>query len=96
VVDDWPFDQAKDVAAITTRRVIEDGLPILVVVHYADDHSWAFLCGITNEDAEGRVIGMGEALALDPTLGEIGDLKLGWEASRKAVGGEWIRQESRF
>ena len=95
-VDNWPFDQAKNVAAITTRKVIEDGLPILTVVHYADDHSWAFVCGTTNEDKDGRVIGMGTAVALDPTLLEIADLKPGWEASREAVGSEWTRQESIF
>jgi hypothetical protein len=95
-MDEWPFDQAKNVAAITTRQVIKDGLPILVVVHYDDDHSWAFTCGTTNEDADGRVIGMGEAFALDATLREIADLKPGWSASRKTIGGEWTRQESNF
>ena len=95
-MDDWPFDHAKNVAAITTHQVIEDALPILIAIHYADDHSWAFVCGTTNEDKDGRVIGMGTALALDPTLREIADLKPGWEASRKAVGSEWTKQESHF
>jgi len=39
---DWPFDQPPGTAAITTVRVIEEDLPILLVTHYADDHSWAF------------------------------------------------------
>ncbi len=90
-MDDWPFDQAPNVAAITTRQVIEDGLPILSVVHYADDDSWAFVCGTSNELEDGRVIGMGTALELDASLATIADLPPGWCASRAAVGGEWVR-----
>jgi hypothetical protein len=87
----WPFDQAPDVAAITTRQVIEGGLPVLRVIHYSEDHSWAFLCGTTGDTADGRVISMVEALRRDPTLGEIADLPPGWVASRDHVGGDWQR-----
>lgn len=90
--DNWPFDQAPDVAAITTRQILE-GQPILIVTHYADDDSWAFLCGTTNETADGRVIGMGEAVELDPTLLEIADLPPGWTASRTKVGSNWSRRK---
>ncbi len=41
---EWPFDQAPNVAAITTVNVLECRAPILVVLHYRDDDSWAFLC----------------------------------------------------
>jgi hypothetical protein len=56
--DDWPFDQAPNVAAITTRQVLEDGMPILRVTHYGDDHSWAVVCGTTSNTEDGRAIGM--------------------------------------
>ena len=46
---EWPFDQAPNVASITTAGVIERRLPVLVVQHYEDDHTWAFLCGTTDE-----------------------------------------------
>jgi hypothetical protein len=36
----WPFDQGPNVAAITTRQVLDNGLPILGVTHYSDDHAW--------------------------------------------------------
>jgi hypothetical protein len=90
---EWPFDQAPNVAAITTRQVIEDGYPILRVVHYEDDHSSAFTCGTTNDTADGRVVGMKTALALDPTIAEIADLPPGWGAWREHVDGEWRRYE---
>jgi hypothetical protein len=94
IPDDWPFDQAPNVAAITTRQVIEDGLPILRVTHYVDDHSWAFVCGTTGKTEDGRVIGMAEALKLDPTLRTISDLPPGWTAWREAVGASWNRVEN--
>ena len=91
---EWPFDQTENVAAITTRQVIEDGKPVLMVIQYSDDHSWAFLCNTTGEESDGRVIGMGEALNLDPTLRSIADLPPGWPAERDSVDGEWRRQAS--
>ena len=88
---DWPFDQGPRVAAITTVNVIERGAPILVVVHYEDDDSWAFLCGTTNDEADGRVIGMGEAVRRDPSLRDVADLPPGWKAWRPRVGAAWLR-----
>ena len=88
-MDKWPFDQAPNVAAITTRQVIEDGLPILTVVHYEFDHSWAFVCGVSDATEDGRVIAMATALKIDPTLATIADLPPGWFAHRLSPGAEW-------
>jgi hypothetical protein len=77
----WPFDQAPNVAAISTRQVIELDYPILLVTHYEDDDSWAFLCGTTEDyKKDGRVIGMGEAVARDESLRLVADLPPGWSA----------------
>jgi hypothetical protein len=89
--EDWPFDQAPNVAAVTTRHVIEQRLPILCVTHYSDDHSWGFVCGTTDVTEDGRVISMSEALKIDPTLREIADLPPGWTARREKIGGKWQR-----
>lgn len=92
---EWPFDQGPNVAAITTRQVIENGLPILVAVHYKGDHSWAFVCGTSNNTEVGRVIGMKTAMKIDPTLSEIADLPPGYCARRSAVVASWIRELNR-
>jgi hypothetical protein len=89
--DDWPFDQGPRVAAVTTRQVLKDGLPILRVTHYSDDHDWAFVCGTTDATEDGRVIAMEEALRIDPTLRTIADLPPGWTAWREQAGGSWRR-----
>jgi hypothetical protein len=91
--DDWPFDQAPNVAAITTRQVLEDGMPILRVTHYGDDHSWAFVCGTTSNTEDGRAIGMAEAVSIDRGLLDIADLPPGWSAWREQIGGEWHREK---
>lgn len=91
---EWLFDQGPNVAAITTRQVLDLGYPILRVVHYSDDDSWAFTCGTSNADDDGRVISMEEALTLDTTLNQIADLPPGWSAFRAKVDGSWTRYES--
>ena len=94
MVDDWPFDQDRNAAAITTRQVLREGYPILSVVHYADDHSWSFSCGTTSDVNDGLVVGMGCIVEMDPTLATIADLPPGWSASREAVGSAWERYEN--
>jgi hypothetical protein len=91
--DEWPFAQGPHVAAFSDARVLA-GAPILLVVHYSDDHSWAFLSGEELSADEGKLIGMGTALQLDPTLRSIADLPPGWAASRSAVGDPWVREEN--
>jgi len=90
-VQDWPFDQAPNVAAITNAAVL-GGAPILLVVHYSEDESWAFLDGAAFDVSDGRVIGMGEALQKDPSLASVGDLPPGWIARRMQSGGAWSRE----
>ena len=93
---DWPFDQAPNVAAITSTHIIKDCLPILLVTHYEDDHSWGFQSGRTVTTAEAQIVSMEEIIRIDPTLCEIADLMPGWSASRRAVGEEWIRKKDEW
>ena len=87
----WPFPDPPNTATITTVHVLERRLPITLVTHDADDGTWQFLCGATTDDADGRVIGLATALELDPTVGELGDLPLGWRAWRAARNQPWRR-----
>jgi len=91
--NDWPFDQDQDVAALTTRQVLEEGLPVLNVVHYSDDHSWGFTCGTSNDPDDGRIVCMSHVVDLDPTLKSIADLEPGCVAVRENVGETWERYQ---
>ena len=88
---DWPFEDPPNTAAITTRPVMDDGAPILLVTHDLEDGGWQFLCGTTNDSAEARVVGLGRVCTWDPTLLELADLPEGWRAWRKHVSAPWRR-----
>ena len=88
---EWPFDQSKNVATITTKQVIHKRYPILTVVHYLEDHSWAFLCGTTNNSDDLMLVGMEQIVKLDPSLKSIADLPPGWSAYRKSTHSKWVR-----
>ena len=93
VNQEWPFDQEPNVAAFTTKQVLE-GLPILYVTHYEDDHSWFFVHGTGEDfDEDGRLICMAEALKLDATLRDVADLPPGWYAWREDEHSGWLRHE---
>ncbi|HEX3197180.1 MAG TPA: hypothetical protein VHR39_06435 [Propionibacteriaceae bacterium] len=89
-MESWPFADAPNTASITTCQVL-DGAPILLVTHDADDGSWQFLCGTTDDPADGRVVGLGQMCKRDATLTELADLPEGWRASRAAPGLPWQR-----
>lgn len=91
--DDWPFDDPKNVATITTRQVILKGEPILLVSHSADDGCWQFLTGGPFSVEDGMVIALHEIAQRDPTICELADLPLGWTAQRDSVGAPWRRSE---
>jgi GNAT superfamily N-acetyltransferase len=86
----WPFEDTRNTAAITTRQVLE-GAPILRVAHDADDGSWQFLCGTTDETSDGRVVGLGSLCDRDPSLLGLADLPEGWSAWRERPGAPWRR-----
>ncbi|CAI3932401.1 MULTISPECIES: hypothetical protein [Alteromonas] len=86
----WNFDQGKNVAALITKQVLKDGFPILQVIHYSDDHSWAFMCGTTSEPSDTMVVSMEQAVALDGSLHEIAQLPAGCIASRNSLTDDWL------
>jgi hypothetical protein len=89
---DWPFSDPPNVTTITTRQVLDEGYPILVVTHDEDDGGWQVLCGTTNDPKDGRVVGLDCMYERDPSIGELADLPLGWKAWREATDRDWIRE----
>jgi hypothetical protein len=91
---DWPFDQAPNVAAMTTLYVTNRNAPILLVVHYRDDHSWGFFDGGVLSIKNGMMVSMQYIVQLDASVREIADLAPGWVARREHVGGQWVREQN--
>ncbi len=87
---DWPFHEAKNLAVITTKRVIDDALPILLVSHDPEG-DWQFLCGTTNRPKNGMIVSLGNIFDRDRSLAELADLPEGWKAVRKSADAPWRR-----
>ena len=91
VPENWPFDDSPNVAVITTRHVLE-GAPILLVAHDEEDGGWQFHTGGPAIEADARVVGLREIWVLDPSVAEVADLPLGWQAWRNTPAGPWRRK----
>ena len=86
----WPFDQEPNVAAITSKAVM-DGAPVLLVSHDADDHAWSFLDGKALDVGAAWLVSMKSVVEVHPDLVEIADLAPGWIATRASVDLPWVR-----
>ncbi len=85
---DWPFFFPSNEVAYSSKRVVRDGHPILVVSHdsYGD---WQLLHGELTDDDEMAQICFGCAYDSDRTLAEIAALEPNCIAERQKVGGDW-------
>src|SRR5271169_6031078 len=75
--------------AFVCIHVFENTRPVLLLSR-ADKGDWCFLCGdIHSQDASSyRAVGNDHVFERDPTLFELQDLEVDWEAEREAVGAE--------
>ena len=86
----WPYQQPPDTASFTTRPVVERDRPVLVVSRDKEGE-WQFLCGTTTKSSDCVVVSLGCAYEKDQTLAQVADLRVGWQAQRKFIGGPWER-----
>ena len=93
----WLFRDSPNVAVITHRNVLSGEKPIGLVTHDADDGGWQFLSDETLplDASDGRVVALGEIVALDPTVLSLADLPVGWRAWRTSTQDPWQRSKSR-
>ena len=78
-----------NLAVFICSHVFENEKPILLVCHEGGD--WQFLCGGTHRtDEKPKVVGVGHLVERDPSLNEIADLPLDFEAERSEVGAQWV------
>jgi hypothetical protein len=91
VQGEWPFDDPKNRAVITVSQVLDGRSIVRYVTHDKSDGAWQFLDGGNVAEADARVVGLSEMIALDPTLMALADLPLGWYAERSAQDSPWKR-----
>jgi hypothetical protein len=92
LADDWPFDDPPNVAVVTTRDVTEDKVPILFVSHDRDDGAWQFLTGGPVLEENARVVALRRIWLLDPSVGQLADLPMGWQAFRSSPLDPWRKR----
>jgi hypothetical protein len=82
-----------DDIAITTRQVLYERWPILLVTHDADDGAWQFVNGHgdTDDTDSALVVRIESVHAVDPTILQLSDLPMGWRAWRESPDARWQR-----
>ena len=82
-----------ELAAFICEHIFEKSHPVLLVAH--DDGDWQFLCGGPHKPGTfPHVVGINHILDADPSIHNVLDLPVDWEAERDSSSGEWVRRPS--
>lgn len=87
--DRWGSDLAP--AILTTPDVALGKQPMLWVVHQPYPYGWVFYGPSGDLGARPAMLSKDEALRVDPSLAQIEDLPVGWQARRASVQDKWTR-----
>ena len=89
----WPFQDPPNVAVFTVTRIVKLGHPILFVRHDEEDGAWQFHDGGPAASADAMLVSLAYMLKRDPSLAQLADLPLGWQAPRDSATGPWKREK---
>ena len=92
----WSFTDMPGTAVYTSRDIIEQRKPILLVMHDQDDGAWQFFAGPPVPDADARIAALDEIINCDPSVIELADLPRGWIAIRRSIATSWQRHPIRL
>lgn len=88
----WPFSDPRDLAVFTVDGITNGQQPVLDVYHQVFDGAWQFVTGQEFELEDGKFVRLFEVVEQDPTLLEVANLPLGWQAERPSVGAPWTKR----
>ena len=88
--DIFPFSDTPATAVFICSHILDSGEDILFVSHDMDDGAWQFLCGKEHNESDARVVSLKYVLDLDPTIGNLKDLPLGYGAERESKNDKWV------
>jgi hypothetical protein len=86
----WPFHEGKNRAVFTTRPALEGRRPVVLVTH-DEQGDWQFLCGTTDRAEDGRIVCLKNVVDSNPSVLELADLPIGWQAVRESPDRPWQR-----
>lgn len=90
-MSNWPFADPENTMSVSVRQVMQKEKPILLVCRDSEDGTWQFLTGGPFAAPDALLVQLKNVVALDPTVMELANLPLGWQASRTTVQGAWQR-----
>lgn len=83
------FKENLETAVFTTRFVIENNAPIILVFHF-DDGSWQFSSTEDNlSDEDFRVVSLGDIIEYDSSVVELANMPVNSEAMRANPASPW-------
>jgi hypothetical protein len=88
----FKFREEKNIAVFTTRQWIDNGQPILHVVH-DEEGDWQFLTG-DQLPQDVRIVCLEQMIAQDKTLNDLFNLDYGEQARRDSTNHKWQRSKS--
>lgn len=92
---DWPFDDDNSTVSVTSGEIVARKVPILYVSHETDEDGevlWQFHHEPNRFDfATAILVRLDTMVIVDSTISDLGDLPIGWQATRASVGDEWNR-----
>ena len=82
----------RELAAYVCEHVFDGSRPVLLVAHEGGD--WQFLCGGSHGPKEiPRIVGVNHVLEADPSIRDVLNLPIDWEAERTSITGDWRRKK---
>jgi len=91
----WPFADPPETEVITLARILKGDAPLRLVTHDEDDGSWQFLDGDQVFEEDAALVTLGFMAMLEPSILELGDLPIGWQAIRDDPDQPWRRDEEK-
>ena len=76
---------------VTTRKIMQDGQPILMVARDYEDGSWMFLDGSPFSVENAMLVALHTIVDRDSSVCELADMSVGWTAQRERPGSPWRR-----
>jgi len=89
---DWPFTEAIDGRAYTTKR-IASGQTIVLAVYHDREGDWQFIDEGPTEREDIEFVHLGHFIRQHPEVAELASLKVGWKAVRASGSHPWTMRE---
>lgn len=91
----WPFECSEETGCLVTRQVMEQGFPILAILH-DDEGTWQVLCETTENPDDGLIVCLGCLYTRFPLIGAYASLKPGFEAVRSSIDSPWVIRKTEY